>query len=88
MVYFVTLLPNIPDKLLEEVYVLPNIASELIVTSVKIVVPLKAELPMVVTELGMVTEDRPEQPQKAELPMLVTELPMVTEVRPEQLEKA
>ena len=87
MVYFVTLLPNIPDKLLEEVYVLPNIASELIVTSVK-VVPLKAELPMVVTELGMVTEVRPEQLLKAELPMLVTELGMVTEVRPEQPLKA
>ena len=40
---------------------------------------------MLVTELGMVTDVRPEQPLKAELPMLVTVLPMVTEVRPEQL---
>ena len=43
---------------------------------------------MLVTELGMVTEVRPEQPEKALLPMLVTELGMVTEVRPEQPEKA
>ena len=39
---------------------------------------------MLVTELGMVTEVRPE-PLNAVAPMLVTELGMVTEVRPEQL---
>ena len=39
---------------------------------------------MLVTELGMVTEVRPEQPENAYVPMLVTELGMVTEVRPEQ----
>ena len=40
---------------------------------------------MLVTELGIVTEVRPEQYLNALLPMPVTELPMVTEVRPEQL---
>ena len=34
--------------------------------------PEKAELPIEVTELGMVTDVRPEQLEKAELPMLVT----------------
>ena len=40
---------------------------------------------MLVTELPMVTELRPEQPENALLPMLVTELGIVTEVRPEHL---
>ena len=39
---------------------------------------------MLVTELGIVTEVRPEQPENAHTPMLVTELGMVAEVRPEQ----
>ena len=43
---------------------------------------------MLVTELGMVTEVRPEQSRNAELSMLVTELGMVTEVRPEQSKNA
>ena len=45
-------------------------------------------MPMLVTELGMVTEVKLLQPEKAELPMLVTELPMVTEVSPLQSWKA
>ena len=47
--------------------------------------PEKAELPMLVTVLGMVTEVRPLQPEKAELPIKVTELGMVTEERLLQL---
>ena len=43
---------------------------------------------MLVTELGMVTEVRPEQNRNALSPMLVTELGMVTEVRPEQRSNA
>ena len=43
---------------------------------------------MEVTELGMVTEVRPEQLAKARSPIEVTELGMVTEVRPEQPVKA
>ena len=43
--------------------------------------PLNALSPMLVTELGMVTEVREEQPLNALHPMLVTELPMVMEVR-------
>ena len=39
---------------------------------------------MLVTELGMVTEVRPEQLLNVAIPMLVTELGIVTEVRPEQ----
>ena len=46
--------------------------------------PENADLPMLVTELGMVTEVRFQQPENADLPMLVTELGMVTEVRPLQ----
>jgi metal-sulfur cluster biosynthetic enzyme len=49
----------------------------------------KAELPMLVTELGMVTEVKLLQPEKAELPMLVTKLGMISApVRPLQPEKA
>lgn len=44
--------------------------------------PLKAELPIDVTLLGMVMEVRPLQPEKAELPMVVTLLGIVTEVAP------
>jgi len=36
------------------------------------------DCPMLVTELGMVTEVRPLQPLNADSPMLVTELPMLT----------
>ena len=50
--------------------------------------PKKAWSPMLVTELGMVTEVRPLQQVKAKLPMLVTELGIVTEVRYPQPEKA
>lgn len=45
---------------------------------------LKAEFPMEVTELGMVTLDSVEQPRKAEFSMEVTELGIVTLVRDEQ----
>ena len=41
----------------------------------------KAEYPIEVTELGMVTEARLVQPENAEPPIEVTELGMVTEVR-------
>ena len=51
---------------------------------VRPVQPLNAELPMLVTELPMVTLVRPVQPLNAELPMLVTELGIVTFVRPVQ----
>jgi len=40
-----------------------------------------AELPMLVTLLGITTKVRPEQPLNAVSPMLVTLLPMLTEVR-------
>ena len=50
--------------------------------------PEKAELPMLVTEFGMVTFVKPEQPENAELPMPVTEFGMVTLVSPEQPENA
>ena len=58
-----------------------------IVTDVRPLQPLKALSPMLVTELGIVTEVRP-QYMKACVPMLVTELGMVTKVRPLQPEKA
>ena len=44
----------------------------------------KADSPMLVTLLGMVTDVRPVQPSKAKTPMLVTLLPMVTDVSPLQ----
>jgi hypothetical protein len=37
-----------------------------------------------VTEFGMVTDDKLEQPLKAHLPMLVNELGIVTDVKPVQ----
>ena len=43
---------------------------------------------MLVTELGMVTDVKPEQPLKALSPMLVTELGIVTDVKPVQPVKA
>ena len=46
--------------------------------------PLKAYLPILVTELGIVIDVMPEQPEKAELPILVTELGIVIDVMPEQ----
>ena len=52
--------------------------------SLNIPVPLKAQLPILVTLLGMVTEVKEEQPKKAALPILVTLLGMVTEVKEEQ----
>ena len=39
---------------------------------------------MLVTELGMVTDNKYEQPSKALSPMLVTELGMVTDHKDEQ----
>ena len=47
----------------------------------RLVQPEKADSPIDVTLLGMVTEVRPEQPEKADHPMDVTLLGMVTEVR-------
>ena len=44
----------------------------------------KAIFPILVTELGIVTEVRPLRPQKAPYPILVTELGIETEVRPLQ----
>ena len=38
--------------------------------------PEKADCPIAITELGMVTDVKPVQPQKAEAPIDVTELPM------------
>jgi hypothetical protein len=69
-------------------YVFDNIALEFKVTDVRAEQPEKAELPMLVTLLGIVTDVRLEQPQKAELPMLVTLLGIVTDMRPEQPLKA
>ena len=43
---------------------------------------------MLVTELGIVTDVKPEQPENALSPMLVTELGMVMDVKPEQPENA
>ena len=42
----------------------------------------KAELPMEVTELGIVTDDKLLQPLKASTPIEVTELGIVTDVNP------
>ena len=50
--------------------------------------PEKAETPMLVTLLGMVTEVKPLQPEKAKSSMYLTLLGIVTEVRPLQLWKA
>ena len=50
--------------------------------------PEKAEFPILVTLLGMVTEVKEEQEEKALLPILVTLLGMVTEVKKVQLLKA
>ncbi len=47
-------------------------------------VPENALLPILVTELGMVTLVNPLQPLNALPPILVTELGMVTLVKPEQ----
>jgi hypothetical protein len=49
---------------------------------------LKARYPMVVTELGRVTDDREVQEEKASPPMVVTELGRVTDVRYEKPLKA
>jgi hypothetical protein len=38
--------------------------------------PKKAPMPMIATELGIVTEVRPVQPEKAKPSMVVTELGM------------
>ena len=56
--------------------------------SLNIPVSSKAELPILVTLLGMVTEVKEEQPSKAENSILVTLLGMVTEVKEEQSSKA
>ena len=52
-----------------------------IVTLVRPVQPQNAYLPMLVTDLGMVTLVR-SLPENASTPMLVTELGMLTLVRP------
>ena len=46
--------------------------------------PANAASPMLVTEFGMVTEDRPVQFLKAAPQMLVTEFGIVTDVKPVQ----
>ena len=51
-------------------------------TEVKLLQPEKAELPMLVTLLGIVTEVKPVQSAKASSSMLVTLLGIVTEVKP------
>ena len=58
------------------------------IMEIKPLQPLKAELPILVTPLPMVTDVRPLQPLKALKPMLVTLLGMVTDVRPLQFQKA
>ena len=45
----------------------------------------KHEIPILVTELGMVMEVKPVQPRKQSYPKLVTELGIVMEVKPVQL---
>ena len=50
------------------------------VTEVKPVQPEKAELPILVTDSGIVILVKPVQPEKAELPISATELGIVTEV--------
>ena len=52
--------------------------------NVKLLQRQKAQIPILVTELGIVIEVKLLQPSNASFPMLVTELGMVTEVRPEQ----
>ena len=51
---------------------------------VKPLQPAKAPSPILVTELGIVTEVRPLQPKKAYSPILVTEFGIVTDVKPLQ----
>ena len=53
-----------------------------IIACVSPVHPEKAQSPILVTELGIVTEVRLLQLKKAQPPILVTELGIVTEVRP------
>ena len=56
------------------------------VTEVSPLQVLKAETPILVTELGMVRAPvRPLQPAKASFPILVTELGIVIEVNPVNL---
>ena len=43
--------------------------------------PEKAELPIIFTEFGMVTDAKPVQPEKALSPILVTEFGMVMDVK-------
>ena len=45
---------------------------------------INAQLPIEVTELGMVIDVKPSQPSNAPLPIEVTELPIVTDVKPLQ----
>ena len=47
--------------------------------------PLNASFPIIVTELGMVTDVRLLQPENTLSPMLVTEFGIVTEVSPVDL---
>ena len=62
--------------------------SALNTTEVNPLQPEKAELPMLVTESGMVTDVNPLQPAKAQDPITVTELGIVTDVNPLQPAKA
>ena len=55
-----------------------------IIKEVKLLQFWKALLPMVVTELGMLIEDKPLQPLKAPSSIEVTELPIETVFKPVQ----
>ena len=55
------------------------------VTEVRLLQPLKAKLPMLVTLFGMVTEDRWVQPLKAASPIFITLFGIVTEYRLQSL---
>ena len=74
--YFVTCFPKQELKKLLEAT-----ACDLMVTVERLEQPLNAELPILVTELGMVMLVNPVHPSNAEPSMLVTELGMVISVR-------
>ena len=58
------------------------------ITLLRLLHPLNAPFPMLVTEFGIVMEVRAMQRRKALFPMLVTLFGIVTEVRPMHLLKA
>ena len=78
MIYSVTCEPNIREILEEDEYALFTIASELIVTEVKLEQSLKLEGLILVTLLGIITDVKEEQPQKAKSPKLVTLSPILS----------